>query len=117
MRYSKHASKRSQQRALPEEVLNLVMALGEDFKSYRGTRIKALVSKFAKNEFLQELKLKGILQELINTKAQKVYLNFIPYFTFTPCPINNHEVHPPIITPGGGFIENVPHMPSIFWSM
>ena len=60
MRYSKHASKRSQQRALPEEVLNLVMALGEDFKSYRGTRIKALVSKFAKNEFLQELKLKGI---------------------------------------------------------
>ena len=60
MRYSEHASKRCCQRALPEDVLDLVMALGDEFKSRRGTRIKALVSNLARNEFLQELESKGI---------------------------------------------------------
>ena len=60
MEYSNHASKRCRQRALPSEVLELVMEFGDEFKSRKGSRIKALVSKFSRNEFFQELKLRGI---------------------------------------------------------
>ena len=60
MKYSKHATKRCRQRALPNEVVDLLMSLGDEFRSRRGARIKTLVSKYAKREFIQELKSKGI---------------------------------------------------------
>jgi len=58
--YSEHARKRRRHRALPEAAVDLVMSIGDEFKSHHGTRIKALVSKLARNEFRQELKLRGL---------------------------------------------------------
>jgi hypothetical protein len=63
MQITNHASKRCRQRALPDEVLDLLMSLGNEFKSHHGSRIKAFASKFAKKEFLQELKSKGIQEK------------------------------------------------------
>jgi hypothetical protein len=60
MKYTAHANKRSRQRALPSEVIDLLMSFGDEYRSTRGTRIKALASKFARNEFSQELKFRGI---------------------------------------------------------
>ena len=69
--YSEHARKRSRQRALPKAAVDLVMSIGDEFKSSHGTRIKALVSKLARNEFRQELELRGLRPK---DKWSNVYL-------------------------------------------
>ena len=62
MELTSHAVKRCRQRALPNEVIDLVMQLGSEFDAGGGCKIKALCSKFAKKEFLQELGYHGVMK-------------------------------------------------------
>lgn len=60
MKYTHHARKRCRQRALPAEVIDLLISLGDEFRSVRRGRIKAFVNKFTRKEFLQEIKNRGL---------------------------------------------------------
>ena len=60
MIYTNHALQRISNRALPEEVLETIYSLGEEFSSNGRSRIIKLANKLAKSEFVEELRNRGI---------------------------------------------------------
>ena len=54
MRYTDHARKRSQQRGIPTEVVNLLLEYGETKNAGRGCRICAFSSRQVKEELKRE---------------------------------------------------------------
>jgi len=60
MIYTTHAIDRCKQRAIPLEVVQLILSLGEGVDSGGGAKIYALLSKIEKAEFVFELKAIGM---------------------------------------------------------
>jgi hypothetical protein len=60
MRYTDHARKRSQQRGIPTEVVNLLLEYGETKYAGRGCKICAFRSKHGKRELLREGTIRGV---------------------------------------------------------
>ena len=60
MTYSNHALKRIRQRSIPETVVNLILAYGEEFPAGGGARIIKIVTRLAKKNFILAVESAGL---------------------------------------------------------
>ena len=60
MKFTAHASRRCDQRAIPRTLVKLIIRVGDEFKCGKGCRIISARSKNAHKELVKELQIIGI---------------------------------------------------------